>query len=94
MTDVTCRVDSCYYWGNNDKCKADSITVDHKSASGKTGKADFEAGDLDARTDSKDRSDPRSGNSGRSKDEDMQKASTSHDTLCRTFKPKGSESRH
>lgn len=31
MTEVKCKVQSCYYWGNGNICKADSIMVDNNS---------------------------------------------------------------
>jgi len=29
LTDVKCKVESCYYWGDGNICKADSIMVDN-----------------------------------------------------------------
>lgn len=49
MTEVRCKVSSCYYWGNNDICKADSIMVDNDTSAVGRG-VRMEAGDLDTNT--------------------------------------------
>ncbi|MEX0974406.1 MAG: DUF1540 domain-containing protein [Bacillota bacterium] len=105
MTDVKCKVQTCYYWGNNDICKADSILVDNntvsggrstpmetgnlevsadsgrrnKESGGRSASRDFEVSDLDTRTGSV------------TKTQSQVQAHTSHETLCSTFRPKGSE---
>lgn len=117
MTDVKCKVQTCYYWGNNDICKADSIMVDNNSVSGrrgigmevgeldidagnrsrnrKAGERSFatptEAGDLDARIDAQSGISTRSGTDIQSGRQGGSQAHSSDETLCSTFRPKGSE---
>lgn len=43
MTNVKCKVRSCYYWGSGDTCKADTILVDSVRNENMTG---MEIGDL------------------------------------------------
>ena len=43
MTDVKCRVETCYYWGTGDICKADTIMVDNNTIR----RTATEAGNLD-----------------------------------------------
>lgn len=110
MTDVKCKVKSCYYWNNGDVCQADSITVDNNligrasmeagsldvtttKTSGRGRKADNEVGDLDV-----GRTTGISSEQGtRTGTESQNVAKTSHETLCTTFRPKGTntaEPRH
>ncbi len=138
MTDVKCKVQTCYYWGNNDVCKADTIMVDNNTgAAGRT--TPMETGTLDvnspsgrgsrsARSES-DRGSTDLGGRNRAgrveaadltvgsvirggtrdfeagnltagnvtdtnKTQSQVHASTSHETLCSTFRPKGTEPKH
>ena len=49
MTDVKCKVQTCYYWGDHDICKANSIMVENNTASGRRG-VGMEVGELDVDT--------------------------------------------
>lgn len=82
MTDVKCKVESCHYWGHEDICEADSIVVDNNKKHGAFGK--MEAGDLDV-TDTAGRP---TGGAGRSSG---MLANRSEETLCKTFRPKESQ---
>lgn len=79
MTDVKCKVESCYYWGQGDICRADSIMVDNNKRSAPLGR--MEAGNLDVNE-----------NTGRSSvspgGTDKNQATRSEETLCKTFRPK------
>jgi hypothetical protein len=106
MTDVKCKVQTCHYWGTNDICKADSIMVDNNTGSG-TRSSRMEAGNLDVNVNSRRRGiDMKSASSDfeaanldtdvatRSRTQSNVQAHASHETLCSTFRPKSSESRH
>jgi hypothetical protein len=99
MTDVKCKVESCYYWGKGDVCKADTITVDNNTGTAGRMEAadltvgpgtgerarDFEAGDLTTGpfTGPENRQGTRTAGG-----KTGVLARTSHETLCSTFKPK------
>lgn len=80
MTQVKCKVSSCHYWGHGDICEADSILVDYN----RNQSFRMEVGSLDT-----DRTTGRSP-SGTG----AEKATTSEETLCKTFRPKDSQPRH
>jgi len=103
LTEVKCKVESCYYWGTGDVCKADTIVVDNNTMS-RTG---MEAGNLDVGNAGKERG--RRGfeagelnigatggrqTTGTNLGKNEILAKTSHETLCSTFRPKGTEAKH
>lgn len=112
MTDVKCKVKSCYYWDNGDVCKADTIMVDNNSlargnveaggrnrglevgelnigAGRRDRDRDFEVGDLGGGAGLQGQERART-----TRGESDLMARTSHETLCSTFRPRGSEPRH
>jgi len=94
LTEVRCKVSSCYYWGNGDVCKADTIMVDNDT--GSTGRGvRMEAGDLSINTRNDAQSDIRkSGTDVHSGSHSTNQARTSSETICSTFRPKGTQPRH
>jgi hypothetical protein len=106
MTDVKCKVQTCHYWGTNDICKADGIMVDNNTGS-TVRSTRMEAGDLDVNNRSRNRGiDMKSASSGfeaadlnanvatQTRTQSNIQAHSSHETLCSTFRQKGSEPRH
>lgn len=105
MTDVKCKVESCYYWGTGDICKADTIMVDNNTgtggrmeagdltvgAAGRGRTRGFEAGDLTTGGFTNVGTEQRTRTPGNRTDV---QAKASHETLCSTFRPKDSAPRH
>jgi len=104
LTDVKCKVKTCYYWGDHDVCKANSILVENNTASGRrgvgmeVGELDIDAGNRSRNRKAGDRSFATPTEAG---DLDTKidarggvQAHTSDETSCSTFRPKGSEPRH
>ncbi len=92
MTEVRCKVSTCHYWGNNDICRADSILVENDTSTAGRG-VRMEAGDLDTRIDAQSGA-RQSGTNTQSGGHSSSQAQTSHETICSTFRPKGSQPRH
>lgn len=80
MTEVKCRVESCHYWGSGDICNAETIQVDNNVSGSRT--FGMETGELYSGKETHRTQDVQ----------DKEHARTSEQTLCRTFRPKGSPS--
>lgn len=94
MTEVKCKVETCYYWGRGDICKADSIMVDNNTSAVRRGTTGMEIGDLDTRIGEQSRIENKSSTDVQTTRQSGVHAKTSDETLCATFRPKGSEVRH
>lgn len=88
MTEVKCKVKSCHYWGNGDVCEAETIVVDNNHTNSTASRIEAgEEGAISSRFGAFEISNLDA------QVAEPKNASTSEETLCRTFRPKGNTSR-
>lgn len=89
MTKVKCSVKSCYYWGEDNKCTAETIMVKNTLPTDTDDDlyriSDMEIGSMERNIDPEHIETTKKGTI---RDEQKRLAARSSETCCETFKPK------